>query len=101
MATTIRERMLALLKRRDREGLSFRSLSEISGEPIWRLANYPRVLFTAHPGFVEVTPARDVATLAASTSFDVTLTSGVRVAVAPGFNAPEIPQLIAILESRC
>ena len=101
MATTTRERMLALLKRREREHLSFRALSEISGEPVWRLAYYHRVLFKTQPGFVEVTPAFEATSPAASTSFDVTLTSGVRVAVAPGFDSAELARLIAILESRC
>ncbi len=54
MATTIRERMLALLKRRERGGLSFRSLSEISGEPIWRLAYYHRILSRTHRGVSSV-----------------------------------------------
>ncbi|MBK6940296.1 MAG: hypothetical protein IPH13_08840 [Planctomycetes bacterium] len=51
MATTIRERMLALLKLREREHLSFRALSQFSGEPVWPLAHYHRVLFKRHPGF--------------------------------------------------
>ncbi|MBK6938998.1 MAG: hypothetical protein IPH13_02160 [Planctomycetes bacterium] len=79
--------MLALLKRREREHLSFRSLSELSGEPIWRLAYCHRILFKTHPGFVEVTPSREAVVLDSSKSFDVTLMSGVRVAVAPGFDA--------------
>jgi hypothetical protein len=57
-------------------------------------------LFKTHPGFVEVTPAREVAAPAAK-SFDVTLTSGVRVAVAPGFDAAELARLIATLDARC
>jgi hypothetical protein len=101
MATTIRVRMLALLKRRESEGLSFRDLSEISGEPIGRLADYHRVLFKTHPGVVEILPARGTAALESSKSFDVTLTSGVRAGIAPGFDAPELARLIATLESRC
>ncbi len=102
MATTIRERMLALLKRRDREGLSFRALGEISGEPIWRLAYYHRILFRTHPGFVEVTPTptADVVSESAKT-FDVTLTSGVRIAVPTGFDASELRRLVSSLDSRC
>jgi hypothetical protein len=100
MATTIRERMLALLKRRDREGLSFRALSEISGEPIWRLAYYHRILFKTHPGFVEVTPTADVVSDSAKT-FDVTLTSGVRIAVPTGFDASELRRLVSTLDARC
>lgn len=101
MATTIRERMLALLKRREREHLSFRALSEISGEPIWRLAYYHRILFKTHPGFVEVTPAPEQTATEGSRGFDVTLTSGVRVAVEPGFDAAELARLIATLDARC
>lgn len=45
--------MLAVLKRRDRhrEFLSFRSLSQIGGEPILWLAFFRRVLFKTHPVF--------------------------------------------------
>lgn len=100
MATTIRGRMLSFLKRRDREGLSFRALSEISGEPIWRLAYYHRVLFKTHSGFVEVTPTAD-ATSDALKIFDVTLTSGVRIAVPTGFDATELQRLVSTLDSRC
>jgi hypothetical protein len=103
MATTIRERMLALLtfRERDNEYLSFGDSSELCGEPIWRLAYDHRILFKTHPGFIEVTSDRDVSTPAVSTTFDVKLTSGVRVAVAPGLDAREPARLIATLESRC
>jgi hypothetical protein len=108
MATTIRERMLARLKRPKsvRGQLKIRDLSElgpteVSGEPIWSLAYYHRIVLKTHLGFVEVTPARETVALDSSKSFDVTLTSGVRLAVAPGFDAAELARLIATLDARC
>lgn len=95
--------MLVLLTRRERvrDHLSFRALSELSGEPIWRLAKYHRILFRTHLGFVELAPVRDTLALESAKRLDVTLTCGVRVAVAPGFDAAELARLIATLDARC
>jgi hypothetical protein len=60
MATMIRECLLALPKRRERDHLSFGDPSELSGEPIWRLAHYHCILFKTHPGLVEVVPFNEM-----------------------------------------
>jgi hypothetical protein len=100
MATTIRERMLALLKRRDREGLSFRALSEISGQPIWRLAYYHRISVQDSRG-LRGGHADRRCRIRLGETFDVTLTSGVRIAVPTGFDASELRRLVSTLDSRC
>lgn len=97
-----------LLRRREREGLTWAVLSEVSGVPLSTLRYY-RARFEQDRREAETDPAQPstfvelIASEAATTgvALEVVLGNGRVVRVPPDFDAGHLRRLLAALESRC
>lgn len=99
------ERMRGLLRRREREGLTFEELARQSGERRGTLAWWSHRLRQERRGrrgraFIELVPAR-TSRAAGGGDFEVVLLSGRRIRVAGDFDEGALARLVALLESGC
>lgn len=97
--------MRRLLRRREREGLTYAELAAISGESrqtlawwAWRLRQ-PEYAKSDEPPFVELSVAPGE--LEGSTGIEILLTNGRRLAVQRGFDEETLRKAVAVLERTC
>lgn len=106
MAETDRAReMRRLLRRREREGLTYAELAAVTGESrhtlawwAWKLRQ-PVHEESGAPPFVELSISPPE--LATSTGIEVLLSNGRRLAVQRGFDEETLRRAIALLERTC
>ena len=99
--------MRRLLRRREREGLTYAELAELTGEQVhtlswwaWRLRQESQSADDrAQQAFVEVEPADEPQVR--GTGVEILLSSGQRLAVQPGFDEETLRRVVAALERPC
>jgi len=96
-----REEMAGLLARREREGLSYRELSEQCGIPAATLSWWShRLRAESRPAFAEVTVV-DAEGSAGDSSGVLIRVDDVTVEVARDFDAAVLARVIDVVRSRC
>ena len=99
-----RRRIEKLLAGRERQGLSFRELSEQSGVPAptlaWWSAKVRRERGRASQRFVEVVPAAGVEA-SGDERAEIVLRSGRQLVVREGIDEQTLQRLVAALEAPC
>jgi hypothetical protein len=95
------ERMRALLRKRERQGLTWAELSETSGVPRSTLHWWQRRLRDEDgPHFVRVDVTKDP-DAGTREPIEILLRSGHRLLVRGGFDPEDLRRLVALLDSGC